>query len=333
MKRQLLQLLSTAAVSSLALSACGSGSPSGTQDSAEAGGAGGESGGELTEVTVGLVPLAASIAVEYGIEEGIFEKHGLDVEIALANAGAAMLPAVSNGQMDVGVGNPLSVLTAADQGLDMRIVAGYCNSADDGEDTSGVVTRKDSGIEDYGDLAGKTTSINALRTLGDLTLMDLAEQGGADPAAVKFAEMPFQDMPAQLDQGNTDAIWIPEPFLTTALDNPDNELLGYSFRDSIEGMPTMVTFTSGTFAEENPETVEKFQAAITEALAATEENTDDAKKLLPEFLSLPEEVATSLKLDDLGGEIREEQLQAMGELAVKYDFIDREPDLEAMIVD
>ena len=315
----------------LALTACSSGAPSGTGSGPEPEGSA-TAEGELTQVTVGLVPLAASIAVEYGIQEGSFEKHGLEVEIALANAGAAMLPAVSNGQMDFGVGNPLSVLTAVDQGLDMKIVAGYCNSADEGEDTSGVVTRADSGIEDYGDLAGKTTSINALRTLGDLTLMDLAEQGGSDPADVKFAEMPFQDMPAQLEQGNTDAIWIPEPFLTTALEDPDNELLGYSFRDSIEGMPTMVTFTSGTFAEENPETVEQFQQAITEALAATDENNDEAKKLLPAFLNLSEEAAMALKLDELGGEVREEQIQAIGELAVSYDFIDAEPDLDAMIV-
>ncbi|WP_313816663.1 ABC transporter substrate-binding protein [Citricoccus sp.] len=331
MNRRYLTLLSALAAAGLALTACSSGSPSGT-DEAPASGGSDAAAGDLTQVTVGLVPLAASIAVEYGIQEGIFEKHGLDVEIALANAGAAMLPAVSNGQMDFGVGNPLSVLTAVDQGLDMKIVAGYCNSADAGEDTSGVVTRVDAGIEDYGDLAGKTTSINALRTLGDLTLMDLAEQGGSDPADVKFAEMPFQDMPAQLEQGNTDAIWIPEPFLTTALEDPDNELLGYSFRDSIEGMPTMVTFTSGTFAEENPETVEQFQAAITEALAATDENNDEAKKLLPEFMSLPEDVATALKLDELGGEVREDQIQAIGELAVKYGFIDQEPDLDSMIV-
>ncbi|WMY79348.1 ABC transporter substrate-binding protein [Citricoccus sp. I39-566] len=330
MKSRPLAALSVLAVAGLALTACSSGSPSVTGEGSEAGSPVAE--GELTQVTVGLVPLAASIAVEYGIQEGIFAEHGLDVEIALANAGAAMLPAVSNGQMDFGVGNPLSVLTAVDQGLDMKIVAGYCNSADEGEDTSGVVTRVDAGIEDYGDLAGRTTSINALRTLGDLTLMDLAEQGGSDPADVRFAEMPFQDMPAQLEQGNTDAIWIPEPFLTTALEDPDNELLGYSFRDSIEGMPTMVTFTSGTFAEENPETVEQFQAAITEALAATDENNDEAKKLLPEFMNLPEEAAMALKLDELGGEIREEQLQAIGELAVTYDFIDAKPDLDAMIV-
>ncbi|MEV4900920.1 ABC transporter substrate-binding protein [Citricoccus sp. NPDC055426] len=331
MKSRHLAALSVLAAAGLALTACSSGTPSGTGDTSESGVAA-VAEGELTQVTLGLIPLAASVAVEYGIEEGIFERHGLEVEIALANGGAAMLPAVSNGQMDFGVGNPLSVLTAVDQGLDMKIVAGYSNSSDEGEDTSGVVTRVDAGIKDYGDLGGKITSINALRTLGDLTLMDLAEQGGTDPADVKFAEMPFQDMPAQLEQGNTDAIWIPEPFLSKALEDPANELLGYSFRDSIEGMPTMVTFTSGTFAEENPETVEQFQAAITEALAATDENNDEAKKLLPEFMNLPEDAAMALKLDQLGGEIREDQLHAMGQLAVKYDFIDAEPDLDAMII-
>lgn len=319
------------AVSAFALTSCGSGSPAGAEGSPDT--TAGQASDGLETVTVGLIPLAASVAVHYGIQEGIFEQHGLEVEVASANSGAAMLPAVANNQMDIGVGNPLSVLTAVDKGMDVRIVSGYSHSADNGDDTAGVVTRADSGIQDFGDLAGRTTSINALRTAGDLTLMDLAEKAGADPADLKFSEMPFQDMPAQLERGNTDAIWIPEPFLSAALESPDNSLLGYSFRESIHGMPTLVTFTSGSFAEENPETVEKFQAAVSEALAATDDDNASAQELLPDLMSLPEEVAQNLKLDELGGEVRTDQLQQIGDLAVKYDFLSKDPDLPSMIID
>jgi NitT/TauT family transport system substrate-binding protein len=324
MTKKIASLVATVAVAGLALTGCGSGSPSGGE-ATSAGASGGASGG-LTPVTVGVLPIAPSVGVQYGLEKGIFEEHGFDVELATSNAGAAMLPAVSTQQITFGVGNPLSVMTAVDQGLDMRIVAGYSNSLAEGEDIAGVVSRKDSGIESFADLEGKTTAINALKTQGDLTIMESAEKAGADPSALKFSEMPFPDMPAQLERGNADAIWVPEPFLTSSLADADNQLVGYSFQEAIPGMPTMVTFTSGDYAEANPEVVAEFSAAMTEALAAAQADPEGTRALLPEFIEMPQEVAQDLKMEELSGEIRTEEINQIGDLAVKFDFIDAAPD-------
>ena len=119
----------------------------------------------------------------------------------------------------------------------MKIVAGYSNSLEEGNDVAGVVTRADSGIETWADLEGKTTAVNALKTLGDLTIMHLAEEDGADPQALNFSEIGFPDMPAQLERGNTDAVWIPEPFLSQLLEDDANELVGYSFKRRIQAWP------------------------------------------------------------------------------------------------
>lgn len=113
-----------------------------------------------------------------------------------------------------GVGNPLLVTTAVDQSLDMKIVVGYCSSLEEGNDVAAVLTRADSGIETGADLESKTTAVNALKALGDLAVMHLAEEDGADPQALNFSEMGFSDMPAQLECGNADAVWIPEAFLS-----------------------------------------------------------------------------------------------------------------------
>jgi NitT/TauT family transport system substrate-binding protein len=334
MNKKFASLMATAAVAGLALTGCGSGSPTGEEGGSTSAGASesGAASGELTPVTVGVLPIAPSVGVQYGIENGIFEEHGFEVELSTQNAGAAMLPAVSNQQITFGVGNPLSVMTAVDQGLDMRIAAGYSNSLAEGDDIAGVVTRADSGIEGYADLEGKVTSVNALRTLGDLTIMNDAEEAGADPEGLEFNEMPFPDMPAQLEQGNVDAIWVPEPFLTNVLADEANTLVGYSFQDAIPGMPTMVTFTSGGYAEENPEIVADFAAAMTEALAASEEDPEGTRALLPEFIDLPEEVAQNLKMEELSGEIRTDQLNKTAELAVKYGFIGEAPDPASLYI-
>src|SRR5690625_4048396 len=112
MKKKFLSGLATAAAAALMLTACGGGGNGADE--------GGEAGGEteeLREVTIGVLSIAPSVGVAYGIEHGIFEEHGFDVTYEISSAGAAMLPAVSAGQLDFGVGNPLSVTTAVDQGL------------------------------------------------------------------------------------------------------------------------------------------------------------------------------------------------------------------------
>jgi len=321
------------AVASLALAGCGGGSLSGSASSSPAASPSESAGsGELEKIVVGVLAIAPSAAMHYGIEEGIFEKHGLDVELQTGQGGAAMLPAVSTGDMNFAVGNPLTVMVAKDKGLDMKIVTGYSNSYADGEDINGVVARADSGITSFADLEGKTASVNAINTQGDLTIMEAASIAGADPSAINFSEMPFPDMEAQLELGNTDAVWIPEPFLSKALANPDNVLVGYSNQEVIPGMPTMVSFTSGNYAEQNPETVQKFKDAMEELLVEAEANIDDVKATLPDFMTMPAEVAAKLKMEQYDAELRTEQLTSLGELMLKYKFVEKAPDLAAMTV-
>ncbi|MBE1515637.1 ABC transporter substrate-binding protein [Nesterenkonia halotolerans] len=329
MKKNVASITGIAAISILALSACGSGSASGGDD-AEAEGETSSEGGELTPITVGVLPIAPSVGIYYGIENGIFEEHGLDVELSTSNAGAAMLPAVNAQQLQFGIGNPNSVLNANDRGLDMRIVTGYSNSLPEGDDIAGVVSTVESGIEDWEDLEGNTVSVNALKTQGDLTIMESVEQAGGDPSAVEFSEMPFPDMPAQLEQGNTDAIWVPEPFLSSALADDANQLVGYSFQDAIPGMPTMVSFSSGEYVEENPEVAQAFSDAMTESLQMAEEDEEGTRALLPEFIDLPEEAAENLRMEELNAEIPTDEIEQAGALMVKFDFIEAEPDTSTL---
>lgn len=330
MKKRLSTIIAGASIAALALSGCGQGSPSGTTTSESGSAAPGS--GTLTKVVVGVLPIAPSVAMKYGVDNGIFEKHGLDIELTTSSAGAAMLPAVSTGDLNFAVGNPLSVLTAVDKGLDMKIVSGFSNSKATGDDINGVVVRADSGISTFADLAGKTSAVNALKTQGDLTIMESAAIDGGDPSALKFSEMPFPDMEAQLERKNTDAIWVPEPFLSKALANKDNKLLGYPNQKAIPGLPTMVSFTSGKFAQENPEVVADFKTALSESLAAAEADQPGAKALLPEFMKMDLKVAENLKMETWDGQVPTEQLTKLAELAAKHGFLSKAPDIAAMTV-
>ncbi|WP_460801990.1 ABC transporter substrate-binding protein [Microbacterium sp. GXF6406] len=325
-RSRLLSVAALAVAGALALSGCSEGTPSG--DAAPSAAA----EGDLTPITVGLLTIAPAAAVQYGIDEGIFEEHGLDVTTQITQGGAAMLPAVSTGQIDFGVGNPLSVLVAASQGVDVRVVSGYSFSNAEGDDSNAVITKAGSGIDSWGDLEGKTVSVNAINTQGDLTIMESVEADGGDPAAVKFIEIAFPDALAQLDKGNADAVWIPEPFLASAVADPAKyEVLGYPNQNTIPGLPTMVTFTSASVAEDT-ETVEKWRAAISEVLQATIDDPDGFAATISEFTGMPADAAQKLRLEVLTGDLDPDLIVQLSGLASKHGFIASEPDLDTVIV-
>lgn len=328
MTKRLSAVLAGASILALTLVGCGSGSPSGGTEASTQG----TGNGELTKVVLGILPIAPSAAVQYGIDEGIFEKHGLDIELNTANAGAAMLPAVSTGELNLAVGNPLSVITAVDRGLEMKIVTGYSASVASGEDANAVIVKKDSGIDSWADLAGKTTAVNALRTQGDLTIMESAELEGANPGDLKFSEMPFPDMQAQLDRGNIDAMWTPEPFMSRTLADDSNKLVGYPNQEAIVGMPTMVSFTSAKFAEENAETIASFQAAMQEILPITQEDPSVVRALLPDFINMDPAEADAIVMETWNAEVPTAELEQLASMAEKFEFIDSAPDIAAMTV-
>ncbi|MCX6499959.1 MAG: ABC transporter substrate-binding protein [Arthrobacter sp.] len=315
------------AAAALLLTGCG-GSPSGSTSTAAAGGAGGDG---VRNISVGVISIAPSAAVQLGIDEGIFAKHKLKVELQSGQGGAAMLPAVSTGTMNFSVGNPLSVILAKNKGLDMKIVSGYSNSLATGNDINGVVAKADSGITSAKDLVGKKVAVNTINAQGDLTIKEVVSQQGGDPGGVKFLELPFQDMGAQLAQGNVDAVWVPEPFLSKLLAD-GNKLVTYNNQAALPGLPTMVTFTSGSYAQQNPQVVADFKAAMTETLTLAQGNPDKVRALLPGFMKMPEAVAKGLRLEAFDGKVDEPTLGKLGQLMAKYGIVPSTPDVSGTIL-
>ncbi|GAB3167398.1 ABC transporter substrate-binding protein [Myceligenerans halotolerans] len=320
--------LAALAASTLLLAACTTGSPSGSTTTSE------PADDDLTPVTVGLLTITPSAAIQYGIDEGIFAEHGLDVSVQAAQGGAAMLPAVSTGQIDFGVGNPLSVLIAAGEGVDMRIASGYSASLADGDDINAIVTRAGDDITTWQDLAGKKVAVNTVNGQGDLTIMGSVQADGGDPGAVEFLEVAFPDALAQLDSENVDAVWIPEPFLSAAVADPDKySVLGYPNQNTLPGLPTMVTFTSGSLADENPELVTTWREAVTEVLDAATADHDGFATTIAEFTGMPEDAAANLRLERLSADLDPQVLTDLGTLATQFEFVENQPDLDTIILD
>lgn len=284
------------------------------------------------QVTIGMLPIVPTAALYAGIDQGFFEDRGIELEVETGQGGAALLPAVMSGDIQFASSNPVSLLTARDQGLEVQAVSHWTSEHETPEESiNGVVAAKGSPIQSAKDLAGKTVAINTLKSMGDLTIREAVRQDGGDPDQVKFIELGFPDMPAALAQGNADAVWVPEPFMGSLLAE-GNQLVTNPCLATAPGMPTQLIFTSPELAKSDPELVKDMTAALEETLEYAEANPDDVRAhiadVIPDF---PEEAAANIRLEAFGTDMREAQLERIGELMKEEGWVENDPDVPGLL--
>lgn len=320
------RLTGVAAVVALAtlVTAC-----SGADDSAPSG-SGNDAGGlEVTELTVGIVPVVDHAAVFQAIEAGYFEEVGLTVTAQPAQGGAAALPAMLAGDLQVAFATYPSFLLAQQNAAPVTIVGLGVQGT---EDTAGVYVNPDSDIQTIEDLEGATIAVNTLNNTGDITIKALLEEAGVDPASVQFIELPFPDMLAAVQGGNVDAAWVVEPFQSSLL-AADMRRVTPSYTGPTAGIPVSGLAMTTEFVTQNPNTAAAFAEAIQRANADLVANPDLARDLVLTYSEVPEAVAQSMSLPEWTEDLPSaEHLEIWNELMVQTGVLSEPVDLSQMLL-
>ncbi|WP_326553306.1 ABC transporter substrate-binding protein [Micromonospora sp. NBC_01813] len=288
--------------------------------------------GELRQVRVAALPITETAALWGGMEAGIFAEHGLAVEVLPAQGGAQAIPALINGDIEFAIGQPFGPFRADLQDLGVVMIGNYASSYADGDDINAVVASAASGITRPAELAGRRVSVNSLGAAGDVTIMAAVEQDGGDPTTIEFVEVAFPDVPAQLEAGNIDAAWVPEPFVTQLRGRGDVFIVA-PYQAVIPGLATLTTITTAERLESDAELIADFSAALQETLEWAQDPANEAavRQAIKDNLELPEAVADSVRLPEFGWEIDRASLESLAELAGQYGVLDDQPDFDRLI--
>lgn len=308
----------------LVAAACGGDDETGGGDT---GATGGEP--EIPTISLGLLPLADIAPVHIAVAEGFFEEEGLTVEIQIVEGGAAAIPALVSGDLDITFGNYVSFFLASSEGLDLRIIAEQ-NRATPG--FSSIMTLPDSGIEAPTDLEGKRVAVNTLANVAEITTRAQIADAGGDPDAAEYVEIPFPDMPAALERGDVDAIFAVEPFVTIATSSLGAVEVANPYGGRLEGFPVAGFQTTSEFAEANPNTVAAFQRAMIRASELAAGDPAAVVEILPTYTELDAELAASLTQPEYVSEIDVAELAVVTDLMVEFGLIDEAPDVSGLIV-
>lgn len=142
--------LASAAI--LALSGCGG---SGT-DNAESGSTEAGSGTQAATLMLNWYPYGEHAPFYYGVQEGIFAKHGIDLTIDAGQGSTKTVQAVGSDQVDFGWADTPAVLTNIDKGVKVKSTGVFLQTT-----PSAVQVFADSGIDTPQDLVGRTIAVSA----------------------------------------------------------------------------------------------------------------------------------------------------------------------------
>jgi NitT/TauT family transport system substrate-binding protein len=300
----------------------------GTTETTES--AGGNDNGELTPITVGILPIAALAPLWYGIEQGYFEDEGLDVSTEIGSSGAQLAPAVLNGDYQFAVGEYLSIMQARENDVGIQVVANLTNGADAADQAiNALLVKADSGIDGVEDLAGKTIAVNGLGGIEEIAVRAILEDRGVDPSGVEFTEIAFPDMNAAVEAGEADVAAQLEPFITLGEQAGLVNLLD-PFYESIPGMPLGLFFGSEEWLAENPDLAEAFVRALDRSIQASSD-TEAMKETIVANTETDAELVDQIALDHWVADIDRDKLQTIGALATTYGILEEEPNLDELI--
>lgn len=314
--------VATAAV----LAACGGSTP---EDGATSGATAGDS--EMTVLRVGETAGAPSAFLLFGEHEGIFADHGLELEIDTSAGGAAAIPALVGGNLDVAGSNVVSALLSVSRGLPIRMIApGTFATEDPALDYSAVLVTEDSDIVDADGLAGVQIAVNTLENIGDITITASLEERGVDASGIQFVELGFPDMLPALESGQVDAIWIIEPFLTMGLQQGHRALL-WPYAEAREGLQTGSFLMTDEFLEANPEVVDNFRAAVAATAAVIAEDPDVFREVLPELQEFDPAIAQEMVLPRWSDAIDVGSLEFIADRMLQEGVVEEPIDVDAAI--
>jgi NitT/TauT family transport system substrate-binding protein len=314
MRRSILML----ALVALALVGCG-----GDDD-----GGGGDGPAQITVSDTAGVP---SAFLEYGVQEGFFEKRDLNVEVEPSQGGATVVPAVVSGDVDIGGSNLVSVLLAQGKDIPVKIVAPG-TFVDGDKDFSAIVVAKDSPIREPKDLEGRTLAVNTLKNVAEVTAREALEQEGVDSSKIELTEVDFPDMTAAVEQGRVDAAFAIEPFVTQATAG-GNRVVVRPYVGTKPGLQIGCYFTSEQYLAENEDVVTRFREGVGETAEAIAADPSGFREFLPEASEIPPPAAQEAVLPAWKAASDPASLDLTAELMERYEVTPDKPDTSEAIAE
>jgi len=235
-----------------------------------------------TTVTVDTLPIANGLPLDLGIQKGFFAAQGIEIKKTTLQSGNDIVLALANHNGDIGYIGYVPAMIARTTGIPVSIVAASeVEGTSDADNWQNILVKGSSAIRTPADLAGKTIAVNALKGVGEVVIRAALQKSGVDPNSVKLLAMPFPTMRTALNNGQVDAIWTPEPFMSQGLSVDGDRIVLAPGPVLGRYFPNGCYVALHDWSAKNPGLALKFRTAMNQSLAYAQTHPDEIRALLP----------------------------------------------------
>lgn len=264
---------------------------------------------------IALVPVENAAQAYFADELGFFAKARIAADLEPLSNGGAIASAVASGATDIGFATVVPIALAHTRGLPLVFVsAGYVSN--DKLPTSAMLVLPDAPIRRGADLEGKLAATNGLATINEYVPRAWIDANGGDSERVRFAEMPFSEMPSTLAAGRVDAVYIAEPFATAAKQHA--RVLFYGTAVTRDGDLLGGWFAHAEWARTHADLVRRFDGVMRQASAWANANPAACATILAKRLRIDPALAASIYRTTFAETLAPARMQSSVELAARY---------------
>ncbi|MBP7565578.1 MAG: ABC transporter substrate-binding protein [Burkholderiaceae bacterium] len=262
--------------------------------------------------------------------EGIFKKHGLDVEMKLVPNSATTPAALMAGSLQIATPTAPNTMQAVDQGLDLVVLAGGGYYTKGMEDVA-IIVRPDSPIKTAKDFEGKRVSTPGLNAFLHVLFRKWMAENGGDYKKVTFTENAFAQSIDVLRAGQVDGVLAVQPFLSRALETNTGRVVAF-YIAALEGeTQSGWHVASRKWADANPQQVKAFKAAIAEATELAAKDPSVVRKANLVYIPFPADVQAKFADPKFRAVITPDVVQNWNKIMMDQDMLKKPVDPARLI--
>ncbi|HEY3467817.1 MAG TPA: ABC transporter substrate-binding protein [Amycolatopsis sp.] len=284
---------------------------------------------EKPQLTVSILPTTDLAPFWLAKDSGYFKDEGLDVESVIAASGQASLAKAISGEADISFSTYPPFFTASSTGAaDMLLVA---DATSVNPKSNAIVAAPNSPVKTIYDLAGKKIAMTAKNTASDLLTRSVMQDHNVDYSTVKWVQIPLPNIAAALQQGQADAAYLPEPYITQAAQTVGAIPVIDINSGATQDFPLTGYGATRKWVRENPKSLAAFQRAMQRATHDAINDRARVEPLLVRFAKIDEDTAKLLTLPGYGSILDSRRLQRVPDLLLQLGAIEKPIDVNSMI--
>ncbi len=279
----------------------------------------------LTTINLRTLNIANALPLDLGVQKGFFAQHGIEIQKKVLQSGNDVVLALANGDGDIGYLGYVPAMIGRVQGIKFQMI-----SASEVEGTSvddnwqNIMVKGNSSIRTPQDLAGKTIAVNALKGVGEVMIKAALKKVGVDPSSPKLVAIGFGAMRSALNNGQIDAFWAPEPFVSQGLNIDGDRIVMAPGPVLGKFWPIGGYGALDSWVQKNPQLAKQFHDAINESLTYAQAHPDEIRALLPSGTQ-------NVRLPIWSPVVDRDKLVQLAKYAKEFGVIDSLPNLAKLV--